>query len=134
MGYKTINERGADKARLLNWLIQPKQGIRKELAELGIKTLELEFEAGEEPHKTCDQFRKFYEKIATNPRFPESFWIDNYVLFWCRDTERRLVNNGVGEILNELELKRTDNRKAVVLLGILNALVIFELISKLWIL
>lgn len=133
MGYKTINERGADRARLLNWLIQPKQGIRNELAELGIKTLELEFENGEEPHKNCDQFKKFYEKIAGNPRFPESFWIDNYVLYWCRDTERRLVNNGVGEILNELELKRVDNYKAVVLLGILNALVIFDLIL-LWIL
>jgi len=134
MKYKTINERGSDKVRLLNWLTQPKQGIRKELAELGIKTLELELEKGNEPHKTCDQFKKFYEKIAMNPRFPESFWVDNYVLYWCRDTEKRLISNGVGEILNELELKRVDNRKALVLLGILNALIIFELISKLWIL
>lgn len=133
MGYKTINERGADKARLLHWLIQPKQGVRKELAELGIQTLELELAKGEEPHKTCDQFKKFYEKIAGNPRFPESFWIDNYVLFWCRDTEKRLVNNGVGEILNELELKEVDKYKSVILLTILNALIVFNLVS-LWIL
>lgn len=132
MKYKTINERGADKVRLLNWLIQPKQGVRKELAELGIKTLELTLEKGDEPHKTCDQFKKFYEKIATNPRFPESFWIDNYVLFWCRDTERKLVNNGAGEVLNELDLRRTNNNKVLILLGILNALVIFNLAFILW--
>ena len=134
MAYKTINERGADKARLLNWLIQPKQGVRKELAKLGIQTLERALAEGEEPHKTCEQFKKFYEKIAGNPRFPESFWVDNYVLFWCRDTEMRLVNDGVGEILIALEENKVGGRKVVVLLAILNALIVFELISKLWIL
>ena len=133
MEYKTINERGADKARLLNWLIQPKQGIRKELAQLGIQTLEVELQNGNEPHKTCDQFKKYYEKISGNPRFPESFWIDNYVLYWCRDTERRLVNNGVGEILTELKLKEVSNRKSVILLIILDALIVLNLVT-LWIL
>lgn len=133
MKYKTINERGADKARLLNWLIQPKQGIRKELAQLGIETLEGEFKKGEEPHKSCAQFKLFYEKIAKNPRFPESFWIDNYVLFWCRDTERRLVSSGVGEILTELKLKEDDKYKSMILLIILNALIALNL-ATLWIL
>lgn len=133
MGYKTINKRGADKVRLLNWLIQPKQGVKKELANIGIKTLELELEKGEEPHKTCDQFRKYYDKIASNPRYPESFWIDNYVLFWCRDTEKRLVDNGIGEILYEFEFDRMSKRKPLILLIILNTLVVLNLVS-LWIL
>ena len=133
MGYKTINQRGADTIRLRDWLIQPKQGIRKELAELGIQTLALDLEKGEEPHKACDQFKKYYEKIAGNPRFPESFWIDNYVLYWCRDTERRLVSNGVGEILYELEFDRMNKRKPLILLIILDALVVLNLVT-LWIL
>lgn len=148
MKYKTINERGSDKARLLNWLIQPKQGIREGLAEVGVQDFELELQRGKEPHKTCHQFKKLYERIAGHPRFPESFWIDNYILFWCRRTEEKMLGEGTTQILSELKakqagdavrilgelkLKQAENYKSMILLIILNTLIILNLVTS-WIL
>jgi len=134
MGYKTINERGADKARLLNWLIQPKQGVKKELADLGIKAFEQNLQNGIEPHKTSIPFRKHFSKIVHDPKFPESFWIDNYILFWCRRTEKRLVSDKSTEILGELTNKRAEDKRVSALLFVLIPLTIINLVNILWIL
>ncbi len=133
MEYKTINERGADKARLLNWLIQPKQGVKKELAELGINIFEQNLRKGIEPHKSSIPFRKRFSKIINDPKFPESFWVDNYILFWCRRTEKRLIVGESTKILNEIGIMQTKNYKSLVLLLILNTLIGFNLVFT-WIL
>ncbi len=87
--------RGTNLGKLLGWLQQPRQGIVPQVAVLGIREVAEELLEGKEWYRESLMYPETYRKRMEEGVFPESFWLDNYVLERCRMIQEELIE-GVG--------------------------------------
>lgn len=83
--------KGVDVGKLLFWLQQPKQGIMPQLAMLIIKEVAQELDEGKEWYKESLFYPEEWRKQMEKRSFPESFWLENYVLERCRLSQENLT-------------------------------------------